>query len=422
MINTITDVAKSLYEKRLEELEEFLQIITHPGTRGDMFENLTKDIIYNSFKDVPNLHVCDGFIKNYRTNQISPQTDTIVYMGDNAKTIPGGETKIVDIDDVIAFVEVKKTLGKPELHDFYEKQGKVYELVDENGKYDTELFSVVTKQIFGMNEITNEKLLSKSKLAYYLYHILKVEMCEPLRICFGYEGFKKEKTLRDNLFDVIMERGKSGKAHTGINSLPSLVISEENCLVKMIGYPYACSFYDPYNIMQSIQGNALKVFLQMLICKIESKIGHCFALDTDDFSVFKFHRYLAATIDEFNNDATKYYYLDYKEEDLKKGGFVEREWKPTIISEYEYIVVSMLSDLSYEKNPSLDISNKLFEGHNLEEELKNLIKDRIISIHDNMVELITTSCKAGIIKGEYMVGEDNAGQFTSWVFKNGFEK
>lgn len=414
MINELTDIAKQVYDKNYEKFEEYLNIITHPGTRGDMFEGLTNNILTEVLKEVPKIHIGEGFIKNYRTGKISQQTDTIIYFGENEETIPCTNSKIVNIDNVIAFIEAKKTLQKKELHDFYTKQAGIYDLVDDESKYDRELFTITTTKMFKMNEVTEQKLLEKSKLAYYLYHILKVENSEPLRICLGYSGFAKEETLRDNFYNVITERMNDGLGHVGISSLPSLVISEENCLVKMMGNPYLIEYNNPYPIMQSIQGNSFKILIQMILCKIESKIGKTFDLDLDDFSNFKFHNYLLGAIDPASDNSV-IIYCSEDEKDLKKGGFIEKAWEPIVITDYENLVATLLCNLSFEKNPALSISDEIFEGHKLPDDLKNLIDGRIISIHDDMVEMITISCSIVAYDGKWYIGENNAGQLNSWV-------
>lgn len=81
------------------------------------------------------------------------------------------------------------------------------------------------------------------------------------------------------MIKAIDNRAKSGKNHNGMNSLPSLVIFEDNYLIKMIGCPYCCVYSDPYEIMSSYKGDILKVLLKIL----SNKIGSCFELELDDF-------------------------------------------------------------------------------------------------------------------------------------------
>lgn len=69
----------------------------------------------------------------------SPQTDVVIYFGE-CESISETNKKIVNIDNVIAFVEVKKTLHLKEVEDFYDKQRKIYDLVDNDVKYDQETF------------------------------------------------------------------------------------------------------------------------------------------------------------------------------------------------------------------------------------------------------------------------------------------
>lgn len=129
---------------------------------------------------------------------VSPQTDVVIFFG-KCESISETNKKIVNIDNVIVFIEVKKTLHLKEVEDFYDKQQKIYDLVDNDVKYDQETFCYLKKQVFGNNELDSEKIKTYLKLAFYLYHILKTENEEPLRICLGYQSFKTEKALRRKL-------------------------------------------------------------------------------------------------------------------------------------------------------------------------------------------------------------------------------
>lgn len=102
-----------------------------------------------------------------------------------------------------------------------------------------------------------------------------------------------------------------------------------------------------------------------------------------------------------------------------KRKIIKRKWEPTFITDYEYIVVNSLSELSWSQDPIMKIDDELFVGHNLDEELANLIKNNIISLYNNIVELITIECIVGIVmNGQYVVGENNSGQMTDWILHN----
>ena len=60
-------------------------------------------------------------------------------------------------------------------------------------------------------------------------------------------------------------------------------------------------------------------------------------------------------------------------------------------------------------------------GKNLEKDLNNLLKNRFVSIHDGVVELISISAMVGIAKGEYLIGENHANQMMQWILKHGKE-
>jgi len=414
MINELSKLANSIKEREIKQLETYLNQILHPVTRGDMFEGLTKTIIENIIGQVPEIHVCEGFVKNYRNEMISPQMDIIIYIN-GCEEIPHTSSKIVSIDNVLAIIEVKKTLSKIELHDFYEKQAKVYGLQDEKAQFDQELFNLSTKALFRKQNISEEHLKKCSKIEYYLYHVLKVENANPLRICFGYDGFIKETTLRDNLYNVITERISNRLPHTGIPSLPSLVICEDNCLIKMIGQPFIKPFNDPYIIMSSYKGDVLSVLLTMLIAKIESKTDIRFDFDIDDYRMFLFNNFLGVDID--HNENTRYYPCPLTHQQSKKNMKKIIDWEPVEISDYENIVVTILCNMSFNEDPKLSLDNEIFKKHDLDKDLINLIQNGFVSIHDNIIELISTECLVVVFEGKILIGENNANQMTTWINK-----
>lgn len=412
MIKGLSELANSIKEKELKQVEEYLNHIFHPVTRGDMFEGLTQNIIKSTVGQVPEIHICEGFVKNYRNKMLSPQMDIIIYINECEK-IPHTNSKIVSIDNVLAIIEIKKTLSKTELQDFYDKQGKIYDLLDDKMRFDEELFSLSTKALF-RKIINDEKAKeSLSKLEYYLYHVMKVENSSPLRICFGYDGFIKETTLRDNLLYVIKDRIENQLPHTGMPSLPSLVICENNCLIKMIAQPFIKPSTDPHIIMSSYKGDVIRVLLTMLIAKIESKTDVRFELDSDDYQVLKFNDFLGVDIDD--DDNTRYYPCTLTHQESKNNMNKTIDWEPIEISEFENLVVTLLCNLSYEKEPQLSVDSEIFKEHDLDKELINLIRFGFISIHDNIVELISTECLVVIFEGKFLIGENNANQMKNWM-------
>lgn len=244
---------------------------------------------------------------------------------------------------------------------------------------------------------------------------MKVENSSPLRICFGYDGFIKETTLRDNFLNVIEERIKNQLPHTGMPSLPSLVICEDNCLVKMIAQPFLIPFENPHIIMSSYKGDVIRVLLTMLIAKIESKTKVRFKLNTDDYQILGFNDFLGVDIDV--NENTRYYPSTLTHKKSKKNINKTIDWEPVEISDYEHLVATTLCALSYEKDPQLNIDNDIFKEHDLDKELINLIRYGFVSIHDNIVELISTQCSVIIFEGKILIGENNADQMTNWISK-----
>ena len=116
MIKSIAEFITKMKEKESEMLSN--QKIDHPGMIGDMFEGLTHRLLALSMPINLNLNIRSGKIIN-EFGEESKQIDCMVVVGDGEQ-IPYTKWYKYRIENVIAVIEVKKTLYFDDLVSSYQ--------------------------------------------------------------------------------------------------------------------------------------------------------------------------------------------------------------------------------------------------------------------------------------------------------------
>ena len=171
------------------EIEAHNEII-HGPTIGSMYEGLSKDIMGRSSFRGLNLRVTSGFIRNSK-NELSRQIDGMVVCGEGEK-IPYSDNYEYNIGDVIMVVEVKKRLNMTELSKAYDNLYSVYKLhedTDVNRRLLADAFESITG--YALPEVENIDVLPYGPKC--VYGILSQEVSLPIRVIWGYEGYKNSK-------------------------------------------------------------------------------------------------------------------------------------------------------------------------------------------------------------------------------------
>lgn len=400
MIESIKELICKIKENRLEEIATFLNEhnIKHRPTNGDMYEGLAGEILNTTIKLLPEIKVTNGFIKNKRNNKISRQTDLIVYYGD-AEDVPCTETKIVDIDNVIAIIEVKGSFNDDELEDFHEKQLSIYDLLDEHSIVDSS-FDEITKLVFG--KIIDESGLIENSMEYYLYHFLKVDSASPLRIQIGFDGFKKEETLRKHFMKLI----ETTPHKNGPGSLPNIIISDNAAIVKLFGTPYATAVHDDKFILFGSTNNPMRLFVESILSKIVNKTGIITTLD--DFKSIELNPFIGACLVETNNG------WSFQEIPFDSSKNIKlKDWEPYFCKDIiEYNFVNELCNGKKFRTYSNYCEKRV------EDIIKRLVEMRIVGYDGTKVVLLTKKCVCTITPKGYAVGENANGQFSQWLLNN----
>ena len=133
MISTVAELLQSIVEKEKDQLASVP--LKHAPTIGDMHEGLTKDILDRAVPSNIGLQVVNGFVVD-GNDGMSPQIDCML-VKNIEEQIPYTDHYKCHIKDVIAVIEVKKSLYSADLSDAYWKLYEVQKLFREFVQSDT---------------------------------------------------------------------------------------------------------------------------------------------------------------------------------------------------------------------------------------------------------------------------------------------
>ncbi|QWJ06923.1 DUF6602 domain-containing protein [Bacillus mycoides] len=270
MIVTVSDFLQSLMEKEKELIKKY-EIVGHAPTIGDMYEGLTAELLNKSLFKELDIRVAAGKIRNGE-GEYSNEVDCMIVEGEGDK-IPYTEKYIYDISQVIAVLEIKKNLYKNDLIDSYNKMHKIYKIGDQtkielNGLRDA--FRHIVKK-----ELPNyEDVVSLPFHEQMIYHSLLIEETLPVRIIFGYYGYKTEFSLREAYYKFISDNmeGDTAKGYSPV-TFPDLIVCGSNSLIKLDAMPYV-GFIDDndfWNFYASSNQNPLLLLLEVIWTRLSYK-------------------------------------------------------------------------------------------------------------------------------------------------------
>ena len=114
-IKNIADLLNEIFKSNVLKAENYLEDngTKHPVLIGDIYEGVTADLLRRTLFEELNLKVVTGQVRLHN-GELSNQIDCIIVKG-NPQKMPFTDKYECCIDDVIAVIEVKKTLYKDEL-------------------------------------------------------------------------------------------------------------------------------------------------------------------------------------------------------------------------------------------------------------------------------------------------------------------
>lgn len=420
MINTVADLLKKIIEKEQEQFEEF-GFITHGPTIGDMFEGLTKDILEMALFEDLNIKVTSGFIVNGE-EKVSNEIDCMIVEGEGKK-IPRTDKYVYEYTQVIAVLEIKKTLYKDELLDSYKKMYNLYKMSEKEmhsmSAFRDAFRAIVSKELPSHEDAKNLPLNENM-----IYHSLLVQQTLPLRIVFGYDGYKTEFSFR-NAFVTYLEENLGVKGYSPV-SFPDLIVSGNNSLVKLNGTPYAVPLDENgyWGIYASTTINPIKILLEYIWTRLSYKYKLSSDIFGEDLEQEVLNPLLSTIISTNDNGQMgwEFNYRDISQKDLSSSPQTY-EWSPREVTDDEVIIMHKLCD----ENP-LSLKSEFFDGYDDENEVKledvvnSLIQKALINRLGDEIYLLTDECKILTFRGKWYADEDKSGRLMRWVMNQQLNK
>ncbi len=416
MIETVAELLEALKEKEVAKLLEY-DDIEHPVMIGDMYEGLTQDLLKRSLFRGLDLRVVSGKVK-FPDGSYSLQMDAMIVIGDG-ELVPYTKNWLYPPEQVIAVVEVKKTLYSTALDEAFQNLGSLKrEFFDIHIPFLRKLYRRVGQGELPADGDLRKLPPSREMLAWALL----AEIALPVRIVFGYGGYKSESTLRKGFIDYLERISDAGpKAGYGAAGLPSLIVCGTSALVKQNGMPFS-AFTDRRDLWL-LYGSAGQGAIAFVIEAVWTRL--CIrglvspAVFGDDMDVEQPTPLLfAEAVVEAGGGGWKYIPYEPK---AKIVASVEpkRACEPTYLTDDESVLLNYLCTVN-ELDPETDEFWHAWAasvGDGMEESLEKLrIAGLVARDHDGRVILLTDSCRVGCHPDHgWVAGEDSTGRFTRWM-------
>lgn len=420
MISNVADLLKPFMDEERKKLDAYK--MTHGPTIGAMYEGLTKELLQKAIPESMGLEVVSGFI--YHGETISGEIDCMLVSG-AGEQIPYTSKFKWQIQDVIAVLEVKKTISSADLSDSYDHLREVSKMYGEyiqsfhgagekvNISWVYRIFSQMTgRRVSGYSEVEN--LPFDLEL---MFHTLVNEFLGPVRIVVGHHGWKKEETLRGHIYKLLEAR-KNNPHGMGAGSFPQLIIGGNYSIVKANGFPYSPPMHDGmWPILLSSSHNPVRILLELIFTKLDIKFNANLAqdnsLERESMSVCL----SAKAVQKSQRSGWEYVFHDFKEKDLKRRGS-SYEWNPAEITDAQHVAFIRLCEDGYIALDDADFIDFVqMEGGGVEEFIESLVKTQLVAIQGSKLVLTTINCQVVVTPDGIFAGENHDGQLTVWINK-----
>jgi hypothetical protein len=366
----------------------------HMPTLGEAYEEITKHGIDKEFV-IPkslDLRVVKGFVKMGH-ERLPQQIDCMLVVGEGEK-YGLTEQYYYDIENILCIFEVKKTLQKSDFVDAYDHLGSIRSKFSQHfeerllaGNFQPKIsharkyFAQLTGKIAPE---TYAEIHELSQADGLLFYALVQEENAPVSIVHGYGGYKTEEGLRTVFIDMIEDRKKLDGRGLGIPSIPSLVISNNFCLVKANGLPYlTMKDNNEWIAVFSTRHNPARVILELIWEKIsiwfDVKMPYGLDLDIENASPL-----LSAVPTERLGEVG----WVYKSHEFKEKNLIRDEmqlWEPAAVGQAEVAAIGLMGFRGgyLELDAELDSFFQKHHGTTLEVVTSNLLLTRMFAKKNN---------------------------------------
>ncbi len=425
MITTIAEFIEELKSKALVTIGERDSDITHRPTIGNIFEGLTSEILSKAIFDGLNLRVVqNSFIYN-DSGHLSPEMDCMIVIGYGLKISYTNQFKY-HIKDVIAVVQVKKTLYGEEIDSSYQNLKSVLKVSEprDGEMYMTQLQRDAYK-LFLSKELPNRRDLSLlSDREQIIYHFLLMEAFHPIRIVIGYFGYQDEYSFREGFVKNLEKKivGLPIKDYSP-GSFPHLIICGDSSILKTNGMPFGLPFieHDYYwPVLMSANNKPFYFLLELIWTRLSYKFGISSMIFGDDFEEQALHPLLICKHKKIEKNlwGWEYLYSPISKLDLEKP-MSRRPWQPVELAPYEFVLLDLLN-----KEGVIDLCSenitRIISQYEINQQtlLFNLVKRRIIYQDKGQIRLLVEKLLMSTIRGVWYAGENKNGEMLRFISKN----
>lgn len=349
MISKASELLEIFIREEAKKLAGFE--MPHMPTLGSAYEEITKQGIDQNFA-IPkhlDLSVVSGFVSIGGEMQPA-QIDCMLVHG-KGERYGLTEQYIYDIENILCIFEVKKTLKKPDYIDAMDHLASIrrkfaehfeHKLIHEGYEPDITSARRHFAQITG--KIAPERysgIHGLSESDGILFYCLVQESLAPVTIIHGYDGYKTESGLRKVFVDILEEKKEAG-AGFGIPSIPSLVTSNQHCLVKGNGVPFlAIKDEDKWVAVFSTRHNSAKLILELIWSKISCHFDIKMPWN-DGLHMDSIEPLLIAKAVRIGDEAGwMYNSVEFKEKRLKRDD--DNIWEPAILGKAEISAINIMA-------------------------------------------------------------------------------
>ena len=281
MLDKVSDVLNAFIAIEQEKLAGV--DLKHMPTLGEAYEQITNQGFDQDYV-IPkglDLKVVSGFVR-CGDKVLEQQIDGMLVCGEGEEIGLTGKY-FYPIEQVLCLFEVKKTLTKADMSDAFDHlkairyefgqyfEGRLRDGHEPDISAARRHFSQLTgkkapETYLGMHDLSRSDGI--------LFYALIQESLAPSSIIQGYGGYKSENGLRNGFLDTLYDKGekaaKDGLSYgLGVPSIPSLITSNNYCLVKSNGIPYIAMTEDrKWAVLSSCSSNPIRIMLDIIWSKI----------------------------------------------------------------------------------------------------------------------------------------------------------
>lgn len=420
MIRDVADLLNGLMQEERSKLDDYS--LRHGPTIGKMYEGLASDILSRAIPESLGLQLVHGII--YSEGLMSGEIDCMLVKG-VGEQIPYTDSFKWHIKDVVAVIEVKKSLYSNDLkdafghlrnvaHNFvsYVRSGQSHAPIDL--KPVRRAFSMITGIAAPEHSDVESLCFEEQKI----YQTLVMEHLSPIKIVLGYHGFKTESSLREALFSFIKENQMT--EGFGIGSFPQLIVCGKHSLIKMNGYPYCGPLESGFwGFYTSSNTNPVLLMLELIWTRLSYDV-FVDELWGDDLKIETFTPFLAGKIVKAGDKLGWEYKYTPIEQKYLANRSLESDWSPTVITTSQLHVFQRLCSEQSTNLKDIEFRELVKQsGVEFDEFITSLIRTGFIAISGDELFLTTEQCQCAILpNGDLVVAENNSGRLTRWIEKS----